>query len=295
MFPDFRLMIAAAFASVVALVCGFGVFATVHVSHAPLVRMPPALALLQQLRADNAVTLPITALEPFEHRFRLGEPATRAGISALAYAAIQPNEQPVIRAVMPLADDQDHEAAVHEPLPLPVDGEDAPAPAHQAAIADAAPDAKPDPDADATIGAEAPPSAPSVATIEPATTEPATEQARPAEQTSETEIALASPMIEPAQPTLETAINVEEKKAKHKRLAAKSHRMRRARASVFATTQSFKQNLTYSATTFETAPQAWPPQAQKQPVRGQRPKTTVEAPVDSGSAMGGPFVSAPSR
>ncbi len=125
MFPDFRLMIAAAFASVVALVCGFGVFATVHVSHAPLVRMPPALALLQQLRADNAVTLPITALEPFEHRFRLGEPANRAGISALAYAAIQPNEQPVIKAVMPLADDQDHEAAVHEPLPLPVDGEDA--------------------------------------------------------------------------------------------------------------------------------------------------------------------------
>ena len=47
MFPNFRLMIAAVAASVVALSCGFGVFAALRVNHEPLARLPAATAPLQ--------------------------------------------------------------------------------------------------------------------------------------------------------------------------------------------------------------------------------------------------------
>jgi hypothetical protein len=53
MFPNVRLMIAATLASVVALICGFGMFAVFRVSHEPFVRLPAATAPLQ-LVADNA-------------------------------------------------------------------------------------------------------------------------------------------------------------------------------------------------------------------------------------------------
>ena len=47
MFPNVRLMIAAVFASVVVLTCGFGVFAAFRVSHEPLGRVQPAGAPMQ--------------------------------------------------------------------------------------------------------------------------------------------------------------------------------------------------------------------------------------------------------
>ena len=76
MFPNFRLMIAAAFASVVVLVSAFGVFASFHVSHRPLVRLPSANASLQLLRADYAEFATFahggTDRPPLEHRFRIG-------------------------------------------------------------------------------------------------------------------------------------------------------------------------------------------------------------------------------
>ena len=270
-------------------------FATVHVSHAPLVRMPPALALLQQLRADNAVTLPITALERLRASFPARRACDQAGISALAHAAIQPNEHrsqgPSCRSRMIRTTKRrcmnrcrcPSMAKMHQrqrtkrqsPMPRPMQSRT------QTPTRPSAQKRPRQHRASRPSSRQRP-------------NRPPSKLAQPSKRAKPKLRSLVA-TIEPAQPTLETAINVEEKKAKHKRLAAKSHRMRRARASVFATTQSFKQNLTYSATTFETAPQAWPPQAQKQPVRGQRPKTTVEAPVDSGSAMGGPFVSAPSR
>jgi hypothetical protein len=54
MFPNVRLMIAAMLASVVALVCGFGLFAVFRVSHEPFARAHAATASLR-LVADNAV------------------------------------------------------------------------------------------------------------------------------------------------------------------------------------------------------------------------------------------------
>ncbi len=301
MFPNFRLMIAAAFASVVALVSAFGVFASFHVSHRPLVPLPSANASLQQLRADYAETLPITAAEPFEHRFRIGEPAAGPGISALAYAAVQPNDQPIMKAAAPAADEQEHDAAAPDQAPSAVDRDNAPV--QQTAVADpapdakpdeAAPDTKPDPAAAEAIGAAPPSSAPGVAAIEPAVAEPPAEQGGPVGQTAETEIVPAGPAVESAPPTPETPAKVAEKKTKHTRVA-KAHRAHRSRAGVFAAAQSFKPNTTLSADTFQTAVQTWPPQTQKQPAKTQRSKTAAGAPLDLGSAMGGPFVSAPSQ
>jgi hypothetical protein len=47
MFPNVRLMVGALFASVVALTCGFGLFATFRVNHEPLSRLPVGTAPIQ--------------------------------------------------------------------------------------------------------------------------------------------------------------------------------------------------------------------------------------------------------
>ncbi len=72
MFPNVRLMIAATVASVVALICGFGLFAAFRVSHEPLVRLPATVAPIQ-LVADNAARLSTTVApaEPFDRRFQI--------------------------------------------------------------------------------------------------------------------------------------------------------------------------------------------------------------------------------
>jgi hypothetical protein len=54
MFPTFRLLIAATFASIVALTCGFAVFAAFGVNHEPLSRMPPNTAPLQLVADETA-------------------------------------------------------------------------------------------------------------------------------------------------------------------------------------------------------------------------------------------------
>jgi hypothetical protein len=79
MFPNVRLMIAATLASVVVLICGFGMFAVFRVSHDPFVHLPAATAPLQ-LVADNAArsSAGFASKEPFDRRFE---------VKALAYAA----------------------------------------------------------------------------------------------------------------------------------------------------------------------------------------------------------------
>jgi hypothetical protein len=72
MFPDVRLMVAATFASVVALMFGFGLFAALRVSHEPLGRVQLASAPVQ-LVADNAAIAEATIVpwEPFDRRFQI--------------------------------------------------------------------------------------------------------------------------------------------------------------------------------------------------------------------------------
>src|SRR5271169_2550605 len=141
MFPNFRLMIAAVAASVVALSCGFGVFAALRVDHEPLARLPPATAPLQ-LAPDKA---PATALLS-AHPSPVGEPeiavaapdvptgenarhesdqtpaAEPEAVAPIAEAktetAAQPADPPVTRSAALAADDHPPSSAEPEPTPV---------------------------------------------------------------------------------------------------------------------------------------------------------------------------------
>jgi hypothetical protein len=170
MLPDFRLMIAATLASVVVLMCGFGVFATFRVSHEPFVRLPAAAAPAQLVAANTATPAPsVTAAEPFDHRFQSGEAGGGggAGNSALAYSAPQAAEQPAMRADLLAADDHARGAAEPEPAPTPADSTDGPPTTpQQAAASDPAQEAKADEVTEAT-SAVVPASAPSMVVLVP--------------------------------------------------------------------------------------------------------------------------------
>lgn len=91
MFPNVRLLIAALLASVVALSCGFGVFAALRVNHDPLGR-PLAGATALQLGANVAAAPPATWGVPIDPGLRLSEAqigtvATDASITAPARRA----------------------------------------------------------------------------------------------------------------------------------------------------------------------------------------------------------------
>src|SRR5215831_11773787 len=60
MLPNVRLLIAAMLASILVLMCGFGVFAAFRVSHEPIAYLPAAMAPLQLVAEIRAV--PSTAL-----------------------------------------------------------------------------------------------------------------------------------------------------------------------------------------------------------------------------------------
>jgi len=76
MFPNVRLLIAAMIVSVVAVSCGFAVFAAFRVNHEPLARLPSATAPLQIL-ASLSPSPPIAAaaVEPFDRGLRANPPA----------------------------------------------------------------------------------------------------------------------------------------------------------------------------------------------------------------------------
>ena len=90
MLPNVRLMIAAMLASVVALICGFGMFAVFRVSHDPFARLPAATAPLQ-LVAEQCREVCRgrwrVADEPFDRRFQVTaspDAATQANAAAAA-------------------------------------------------------------------------------------------------------------------------------------------------------------------------------------------------------------------
>ena len=95
MFPNVRLLIAAVIASVVALSCGFALFATFRVNHEPLSRLATGAAPLQ-LAAGN---LPPPAATPgpadsFGNRFPLNEDDA-AGASAPEAPALPEHDDSV--------------------------------------------------------------------------------------------------------------------------------------------------------------------------------------------------------
>jgi hypothetical protein len=102
MFPDVRLLIAATLASVLALICGFGLFAAFRVSHDPLTRLPPATAALQ-IVADKSARLPVgfVAAESFDRRFPIAAPAEPIAAEPDATAAISENKPSNAAATLP--------------------------------------------------------------------------------------------------------------------------------------------------------------------------------------------------
>jgi hypothetical protein len=79
MFPNVRLLIAATIASVVALSCGFAVFAALRVNHEPLARSAaPPLRLLASLSPAPPI---MAAVEPFDREARPSEPSSAVDLA----------------------------------------------------------------------------------------------------------------------------------------------------------------------------------------------------------------------
>jgi hypothetical protein len=222
MFPNMRLMIATTLASVAALICGFGLFAAVHVRHEPLARVSPAAVALRLKGGGNVVALPVMTMVPFNDALRTGATESAGGVSTLAFSGAAPNEPTGTQTVAP-SDDQQAGAAA----------EPAPASPPEAAIAETAPPQKPD-EATESGSAQAPASAPSLADAAPPgaaalVADLPVESHEPVAATQATELTLATPTAEPVKAQSQHAVKAAEKRHKRTRLA-KVHRLHRTRA-----------------------------------------------------------------
>ena len=261
MFPNVRLMIAAVVASVVALSCGFGVFAAFRVNHEPLARLSTATA---QLVVDSATppAATLAAGETFGSRFQLSEAqiaGATAGLPALKlgrWGSVEPPSAVAMAGPGP-------EAGVAEPeQPVAV-----------AQLVETEPEAKQD--GAAIASGEPPPAASDTAAIEAPT-----DQAPPVEQATQ------APQPETATTTAATGVakihhKIARKIASRQRLAARAQRARETRARAIA--QSDTRNSAYPQPNFQSAPAP----SQTQTVTSRRSAQT--------SAVGGPFVSPPSH
>jgi hypothetical protein len=332
MFPNIRLMIAAAFASIVALICGFGVFAALRVSHEPLVRLPPATAPLQ-LVADNAAKSGVAFApgEPFNRRFQISgspsavaakdsphtpdrhdeaEPAPGGIAAAPKTGAAEVEEttsvvgEPKEQTALPVAEATEQTmagsaapaASDQTPIASVPQAEPAPAAASDATAAPASPDAATAEAGQAikTFVASEPAREPAPAALALAAVEPLTNPPLPlARPRSAPKPGPASVTAEAAEPAQKNTDKAVAKKADRTRLAA---RARRARWIANAAAQVGDQNSGFSQSNFQTAPQESQPQlAQRRTVRTHRSNVASRRTKGSNSASGGPFVSPPRR
>ncbi len=125
MFPDFRLLVGAMLASVVALSCGFGIFAAFRVSHEPLSRLPADTVALQLVTSEAVGPHP-TWGAPFGSRFGAIESVNEARIGGVADA---PRPIPIRRVTLEpsspksvqsdAAIDASHQPTASQPTALP--------------------------------------------------------------------------------------------------------------------------------------------------------------------------------
>jgi hypothetical protein len=227
MFPNVRLLIAAVVASVVALSCGFALFAAFRVNHEPLSRLATGAAPLQ-LAAGNPMpsVATLAPADSFGNRFPLNQ-ADSAGASPEATPP-QPERD---GSVEPPG------AVASTTTTAPATDADEPAqPASVAQAPAAEPDAKPDEVAAApSEPSPATPSEPPPAPTETAATEPPAEQPAAADQATPTEQASQEPNPD-TKPDSATTTGAEppppeaHRKAAHRhRLAAKAQHARQAR------------------------------------------------------------------
>ncbi len=311
MFPNVRILIAAVVASVVALSCGFAVFAVFRVNHEPLSRLAAGAAPLQLAVGNPMPTAAIPApADSLGNRFPMNN-GDAGGASAQATppqperdASVEPSSAVATTATAITTTAPETEPA--EPAqPAPVAQTPGAEPVAQ--IPAPEPDAKPSEVATATPN-EPPPAAPSgalPATTDTAATEPPPEQSAPAAQTAlspeqlapavqtaPTEQASQEPNQEPDQepdtkpdtattPTAEPPPPDVRRKAAHRhRLAAKAQRARQARA--IAPTVSLPAAI--------GGPFVPPPsRVVARPPRSRHARATVQ-PVSQPAGVGGPFV-----
>ena len=306
MLPNIRLMIAATFAAVLMLICGFGMFATFRVSHAPLERVASSASLhLVTTDATTPAVMRVTAAAPFNNRFDVGGPGS-GSVAALAYAAPEPAEPAETNVTPPAADDREPIAAE----PASGDGQ---ASSQQAATAEAEPETKPD-ETPAAAAPLTPPADSTIALAAPAIAEPMPE---PAAQTREPEVASAPAIAEPAlalpdrtTQTPNKAVRAEktEKKAKRAHATARTHRIHKARA--VARASGFEAQTTFQTGLWWTQPepQRVPAKIRHAKITSTTPASTTTSSVTPASAtdisttsgdvisdVGGPFVSVPGR
>ena len=301
MFPNIRLMIAAMVASIVALSCGFGVFAAFRVNHEPLVRLPPVTAPLQ-LIAGNSAAVAVATAEPFDRRFQTSPPQSAA----------RPTEPPTLRR-----DDREGVesapaalAAVPERGAAEAEGPAAAAPATESAGAPAARAVATVPPTTATtantvaptadnhpLGATAPEPAPAahadaasssqetpaVAVIE----SPTADQGPQVEQKPEREVApasIAKAVEEVAhKPDRKAAVS----RAKRRRVIAWAYRAHGSRANAVGQfdSQYLKQDTAFLQPNFQTASQT----SLLGLAQSHRSKDNSRPPEDATTVVGGPF------
>ena len=158
MFPNVRLLVAAMISSVVALSCGFGIFAALRVNHEPLARLPSGSAPLQLLASISpSPPIAVAAVEPIERGLRAGDTRGGAGLADAPTRAPAASDR---EADTPSPEPQTSSGVAGNPSATAEPAQEAPAPAAEH-------ETNP-PDADATShdSAPAPVPAPSVAAIE---------------------------------------------------------------------------------------------------------------------------------
>ncbi len=301
MFPNIRLMIAAIIASIVALSCGFGVFATFRVNHEPLVRLPPITAPLQ-LIADNTASVAVAAAEPFDRRLqtsppqsaaRAAEPPTprrddREGVESAPAASAAVPERGVAAAEEPAAAAPAKESAVGPAAPaVPTVSPTAATAANTVApttdnrpLGATALEPAPAAHADAASSSQ---EMPAVAVIE----SPTADQGPQVEQKPEREVApasIAKAVEEVAhKPDRKAAVS----RAKRRRVIAWAYRAHGSRANAVGQfdSQYLKQDTAFSQPNFQTASQT----SLLGLAQSHRSKDNSRPPEDATTVVGGPF------
>jgi hypothetical protein len=307
MFPNIRLMIAAMVASIVALSCGFGVFAAFRVNHESLVRLPPVTAPLQ-LIAGNSAAVAVAVAEPFDRRFqtsppqraaRATEPPTlrrddREGVESAPAASAAVPERGAAEPEEPAAAVPATESAVGLAAPaVPTAPPTAATMANTVAptadnhpLGATAPEPAPVAHADAASSSQ---ETPAVAVIE----SPTAAQGPQVERKPEREVAPAS-----IAKAVEEVVHKPDRKAvvsraKRRRVVAWAYRARGSRANAVGQfdSQHLKQDTALSQPNFQTASQT----SQLGLAQRHRSKDDSRPPEDATAVAGGPFVSPPGR
>jgi hypothetical protein len=326
MFPNVRLMIAATLASVVALICGFGTFAVLRVSHDPFVRLPAATAPLQ-LVADNAAKsyAGFPSGEMFDRRFEVKALPYAAEDANAAAAAPEPRAEPDTAPATPAAPEEipvavggptEQPSASTAPTttearavtsdnatasnPANIAAASQPETATQTTTADAgmaapAPDtttAEPDQEIKSP-GGSMPSAEPAPGIAEVAANEPQNEPPLPRERAMLTaEPAGASNAVD------QRAHKTAAKKRKRIRVAVRIRRVLRVATTQYSQSQyapTTEQNFGATQANFQTAPPTQTQFVARRAIWVRHARIASRKPREPNAATGGPFVSATSR